>query len=302
MPAVVIATPLTWLYLQLGSSSRAVEVGLEVLELAKSDGLGGTQDYFRLAANVMTGLSARGDDAYAATWAERLIGEAEAAGVRGGQAALYWNAAIIAERRGRVDEALHLCRRAMAHLSELEDSADLARVQVAAAVILLAADPPRTAEALAALDRTHELVVRLGSMADLAEWHCARSRVALLLDDPAMAREHAEAARQTLSTRSDAGDLVLVGQMHLALADSLVAAGNPSDAITELQRAREALKGLPAGFATAYDMRALAERLADAGLEGLAREAFGWALDAAGVRDRDASLRQAAHARMTSSQ
>jgi tetratricopeptide (TPR) repeat protein len=227
--------------------------------------------------------------------------EAEDAGVRGGQAALYWNAAVIAERRGRVDEALHLCRRAMAHLSELEDSADLARVQVAAAVILLAADPPRTAEALAALERTHELVVHLGSMGDLAEWHWARSRVALLLNDLPVAREQAEAARRTLATRAEPGDLVLVGQVHLALADSLVAAGAPDDAVVELRRAREALSALPAGFATAYDLRALAERLADAGLEDLAREAFGLALDAAGVRDRDAAVRGAAQPQATNS-
>ena len=138
-----VATHLCYCYVAAGDLHRAVTVGEQALEACRAQGLDRTDDYFMLAATVMSSYGDLGDELHAAVLARQLIHEAEEVGSLRGQASLYWNAAVLAEREGRVDEALHLSRRALAHLGELGESRDLARLKLASAEVLLAADPPQ---------------------------------------------------------------------------------------------------------------------------------------------------------------
>jgi tetratricopeptide (TPR) repeat protein len=278
-----IAIPLCHCYKSVGDYHRAVAVGEEALDACRAQGIDGTDDYFMLAATVMSAYAELGDEVHALTWARQLIDAAEAAGSRGGQAALYWNASVLAEREGRIDEALHLSHKAIAHLSELGDSRDLARLKIASAQVYLAADPPLVTQARDALERSREDLRRVGSEVDLVEWEHTRSTVALLEGDPFEAEALARSAIDRLPQEAGAEPLCLA---HQALGDALAAQGRRGEALEHYTIAMDLQTvGFP-GRAGALTLRDLAERLLTTDDVERAVRAYRSALDAAGVRNR----------------
>src|SRR3954447_1775475 len=93
-----VATHLCFCHNMAGDLHRTVAIGERALEACREQGLAETDEYFMLASTVLVAYADRGDDLHAAVWARQLIAEAEAAGSRQGEAALYWNAALLAER------------------------------------------------------------------------------------------------------------------------------------------------------------------------------------------------------------
>jgi len=278
-----IAVQLCYSHWAAGDVNRAITDGEGALEVCRQQGLSGSEEYFTLASTVMYAYADAGDEAHAATWAAQLIEEAEAAGSRGGGAALYWNAALLAEREGRIDDALRLSGKALGHLSELGDSRDLARLKVASAGVLLAADPPRVEEAEAALDQAEEELRRLGSEVDLVEFDHLRSTVALLNRDSHEAEDLARGAAGRLPQDAGAEQLSLA---HRALGDALAAQQRRGEALQHWTNAVDLLGTANPGKATALSWRDLAERFRAAGDTEAAVSAYRASLDAAGVRDR----------------
>lgn len=266
-----------------GDLNRAVRIGEEALQGCRDQGLDGSDDYFMLAATVMEAYGDLGDEAHAAAWARQLVTQAEAAGSRSGQAALYWNASLLAERDGRLDDALEYSHRAIAHLGELGDSRDLARLKVDSAAVLLASDPPHVHEARDALERAQADLRRAGSELDVVAWEYIRSGVALLDGDVSAAESLARSAIERLPDDATSVHLSLA---HQALGDSLAAQGRSLEAAEHYALAADLrVAGLP-GRGTALQWRDLAERLLASGEIDVALTAFRRALDAAGVRDR----------------
>ncbi len=278
-----VAIQLCFCHHEAGDLTRAIQVGERALEACRSQGLSGTDEYFMLAASVMFAYADAGDEAHAASWAAQLIQEAEDAGSHGGRAALYWNASLLAEREGRMDDALKLSRKALAHMGELVDSRDLARLKVASAGVLLAADPPRIEEAREALVRARDELHRLGSEVDLVEFDQLRSTVALLALDPSEAEELARGATRRVPEDAAAEQLSLA---HRALGDALMAQGRPEEAQQHWMNAADLLASATRGRGTALAWRDLAERFRSSGQTEAALRAYRAALDAAGVRDR----------------
>jgi tetratricopeptide (TPR) repeat protein len=240
-----------------------------------------------LASTVMFAYADSGDETHASTWATQLIDEAEAAGSHGGQAALYWNASILAEREGRIDEALRLSRKALAHMGELGDSRDLARLKLESAAVLLAADPPRVEEAAAALERAQEDLRRVGSEVDLVEFDRVGSTAALLSLDPATAEDLARGATRRVPADAAAQPLSLA---HRALGDALLAQGRRAEGLQQWSNAADLHAMSNPGRGTALSWRDLGERFRAAGDTEAAVNAYRAALDAAGIRDRTAAI------------
>jgi transcriptional regulator with XRE-family HTH domain len=278
-----VAIPLCHCYKSTSDFNRAVNIGEQALEVCRARGLEGTDDFYRLAATVMYAYADMGDEAHALSWARDLIASAEASGNRSGQAALYWNASLLAEHEGRIEEALDLSHKAIAHFGELGDERDLARLKVASASVMLAADPPLLDEARVALESAHPNLRRLGSELDLVEWEHYRSSVALLDGDVPKAETLALAAIRRLP--EDAGSENL-GLAHRALADALLARGRHREAVEHYSIAADLQLLGSSGRAAALLWRDLAERLLAAGETDRAIRAYRGALDAAGVRDR----------------
>jgi transcriptional regulator with XRE-family HTH domain len=278
-----VAIPLCHCYKSTGDYHRAVGIGEQALDACRARGLEGTDDYYRLAASVMSAYADMGDESHALSWARQLIASAEAAGNRSGQGALYWNASVLAEQEGRIEEALDLSHKAIAHFGELGDERDLARLKVASASVMLAADPPLLDEARDALERAHAELRRLGSELDLVEWEHVRSTVALLDGELAEAEELALAAIRRLP--QDAGSEQL-GLAHRALADAQLARGRRDEALQHYDIAADLQFLGVSGRGSALLWRDLAERFLATGDVGRAVRAYRGALDAAGVRNR----------------
>ena len=108
------------------------------------------------------------------------------------RARTYWDASRVLAEAGRWEEALELVTRARALLEHLDDRRRLARVFNATAFICLEADPPRTLEAAAHLDRAEALLDGSGVESDMAYVLTERARVALLEGRLESAIDHAE--------------------------------------------------------------------------------------------------------------
>lgn len=282
-----VATHLCYCYIAAGDLHRAVTVGEQALDACRMQSLDRTDDYFMLAATVMIAYGDLGDELHAAVLARQLISEAEQAGSRRGQASLYWNAALLAEREGRVHEALHLSRQALAHLGELGESRDLARLKLASAEVLLAAAPPVVDEARETLDQGEEALRRRGGELDVVTWEHLRSTVALLDGD--MARAEALARSAVARVPYEAGSEPL-SFAHQALGDALGAQGRHDEAVEHYGIAADLRSMSSGGRASALSWRDLAERLWAQGEHAAAVRAYRAALDAAGVRDRTGAV------------
>jgi transcriptional regulator with XRE-family HTH domain len=278
-----IAVHLCFCYLETGDLTRTISVGEQALAACRAQGLAGVDEYFMLASTVMYAYADSGDETHASAWAAQLIEEAEAAGSSGGRAALYWNASVLAEREGRIDDALRLSRKALAHMSELGDSRDLARLKLASAAVLLAAEPPRVEEAAQALERAQDELRRLGSEVDLVEFDQVGSTVALLDLDAGKAEELARGATRRVPADAAAEPLSLA---HRALGDALLAQGRRSEGLQQWSNAADLHAMSNPGRGTALSWRDLAERFRSAGDIEAAVKAYRAALDAAGIRDR----------------
>jgi transcriptional regulator with XRE-family HTH domain len=278
-----VGTHLCFCYAEAGDLHRAVTVGERALEACRAQGLEQTDEYFMIAATVMGAYSDMGDDLHATVWAQQLTADAENAGNRRGVAGLYWNAAVIAEQGGRIDEALHLTRRALAHLGELGESRDLARLKLASAEVLLAADPPRRDEARETLDQDEEVLRRRGGELDIVTWEHLRSTVALLDGEVALAEALARAAVERVPHEAGSDPLSLA---HQALGDALAAQSRHGEAVEHYEIAADLRSMGNGGRASALAWRDIAERLWAEGEQSAAVRAYRAALDAAGVRDR----------------
>jgi transcriptional regulator with XRE-family HTH domain len=292
-----VAIPLCFCYYASGDLHRASQVGSHAMEVAHPQGLAGTDDYFRLGATVMGIYFDLGDFLFARQLGERLAAEAEEADRPAGQAALYWNAAVLAEYEGRLGEAVRLCEQALARMGELDNSRDFARLRLAVAGILMACEPPVVDEASALLDRCYSDLRDLGAKTDFAEWAYVRSAVLLHRGDLARAEDQ---AREALA--------LLRGQLcpeHvralLALADVQMARGAPDDALAALRQASEQLEVVGSGRAIGLIWRELAERLTDIKDHQAAAQAFRRALDNGGIRDRSAVTREVVRSFATAS-
>jgi len=167
--------------------SRSIEVGEAALAEVRELGLEGTEEEIKLASTVVSCYWARGDMFSAQHLAEQVIARAEALGSRQAQANAYWNASSVAADRGDLVLALELANRTMALLAETNQDPELARFRISYGWLMLKFDPPRLAEADAALARAHEALSANAFGSNLAACETEMARSALLRGDPAEA-------------------------------------------------------------------------------------------------------------------
>jgi transcriptional regulator with XRE-family HTH domain len=286
-PLLEIAVLLCYCHYSAGDLQRALMLGTDALEVARRQGLGGSDDYFRLGATVMGVSFDLGDFVSARVLGQQLAAEAEEAARPAGQAALYWNAAILAEYEGRLGEAVRLCEQALARMGELDNTRDFARLRLAVASILMACDPPEVDQAAALLERCRADLRDLGGKADYAEWSYVRSAILLHRGEGARAEDEAREAVALVQGQSTPEHVKAL----LALADAVVARGAAPEAVDLLAQAASLLTIAGTGRAIGLIWREIAERLVDLDAHDAAAAAFRAALDNGGIRDRSAATR-----------
>jgi len=281
-----IALALCRCHLDSGDAELAVSVGEHALQIAERSGLTGTEAHLRLASTVVAAYFELGQYCHASAWVAGLIALAESSEDRGGRAALYWNAALISEAKGRQAEGLALCERALGLLSEEGGSRDLARLQLTAAGMLLRMSPGNTRRALAVLEAALPGLQDLGSAVDLGSWENERGLVELLSGRPGDGEVLIRSALRRLSGKP----LLETARSFLILGDCVRArrwaegVEEPSAGTEEYRKAQAVLNGLPANRRSAGMWRALARRWEICGQTRLAGQAYSSALDAAGIR------------------
>ena len=211
------ATNLTTMLLESGDFNAAVDFGRSCMVEVEKAGLAGSDEHLRLGAIYMFALFSRGDTLSATEVVESLIKVADRVGTARARGSVYWNAGIVAHRRGAVDEALRLTDRAVALLGEEEESRDLPRLRVNYAWLLLHQDSPDAIRAMVELDRAEKAM--RGSKLELGVIHTLRGRAYLCLGQHDDAAEHAASALQMLGPsehidRTEA--LILLGDVGAA--------------------------------------------------------------------------------------
>ncbi len=280
LPLAVVSMLLSSYYLAAGDLHAAVRVGSSGLEAVEDLGLAGTTEHLRLAATLMWVYYELGDLLHCAAWADTLMEVAAASESSQGQAAVFWNAAVVAEARGHIDEALHLCDRALALMTEEGTVRDLPRLRVEIALYIMRADPARATEAATMLDQTLSDLQDLGGLPDMADWEVTRGLAHLLCGDPRRAEQRARRALVHLGNHSG----VPLAKAMILLGDSLAGQDRRDEAVTAYHAAGSALSGTVVSRLTAAVWREIAERFVLAEEPAAALEAYRQTAEAGGIR------------------
>ena len=263
------ATTLAATLFESGDINAAVEFTRGCLAEIEKVGLAGTDEHLRLGATYMFALFARGDTLSATEVVEGLIKVADRVGTSRARGSVYWNAAIVAHRRGALDEALRLTDRAVGLLGEEDESRDLPRLRMNYAWLLMNQDHPDPVKALCQLELAEKSL--RGSKLEMGVIHTTRGRAYLSLGQNDEAAEHAATALQMLGPsehvdRTEA--LILLGDVGVARyeedlayesyreAHKVLSGMDPSREVARLWRQLgDSLRrcGDPSGALTAYD-------------------------------------------------
>ncbi len=286
VPTATVAIRLAHVYQTVGDFNAAVRVGESAVQRLTELRQNTTREYFRLAATLASAYQFSGDVTLARAYLHEALEIASQYADPQGEAALAWNAAVVAESVGRLDEALLLSRKALAILTEhAGGDLDVARLQWAAAVLVLRHDPGQIAEARRLMDLSASGVPRLGPL-EAAMWRGHLALVTLLEGDAPEAERLARAALVALAAYPSP-DRALT---HITLGDAIAAQDRPSEALERYVVAVDALEALPATRETAALWREVADRFVRFGRLDEAIDGYRSALDAVKIRSTGADV------------
>ena len=199
---VPIGIALSRCYRETGDLPRAIQTGEDILARLAEDGLLGGDEAVQLTVTVAAAYFERGDTHHAVRLCTRAMSAADSSGSGPARAAAYWNASMMELKRGSVDGAVPLARRALALLGESSDSRNLARLRSQLGVMQLQLDPPDLEEAQTNLEEAAKgLASSSASTVDLWRNQVAIARHRLAAGEVDAARDLAaqvyEAARGT---------------------------------------------------------------------------------------------------------
>ena len=160
-----------------GDLSAAIEVGERVGKQLEGSHLDSSDEAVQLAVTLAAAYFFRGDSGHAIRLCRKAIAKAEALQSPAARAAAYWNASFFEAEQGSVANAVPLAERALALLSEGQDTRNLARLRTQLGTMQLQLDPPDVSEAQQHLSKAaEELVWSSASPIEIARNKLARAR------------------------------------------------------------------------------------------------------------------------------
>jgi tetratricopeptide (TPR) repeat protein len=278
-PWMDVAEALSRCYHEAGDLDMAIHTGEEAMQSAAELGLEGTDEYVRLGCTVLMGYYERGDLARATVLTADLIRGAESSGAPHSRGAAYWNAALLAESRGQIGEALSLVDRALALLGESDDRRNLARLRVCYAWLLLQQQPPEAEHALDLLDGVADEIRMHGGAIDLGYYATERARALLALG------RLDEARAAALDSLARLGDQPRIesARARLLLGRILREQGLPDETLEQCTVAANMLEEMGASRQAAAAWRELGDLYRDLGRIDETLEAYDRALVAVRV-------------------
>jgi tetratricopeptide (TPR) repeat protein len=265
-------------YQDAGDVTYALELGVRTLARVGELGLGGSDMHARLAATVVGGYYLRDDLTKAAAVAEQALAELDRGSPRA-RGSILWNASLVAQADGRIEDALPLAEQALALFADGDDARAIARLRVAYGWLLLRDSPPRPEQARSVLSQALESLHDVGSAADLSSCERELAVAALQLGEAEEALDHVERATRALGdepTLAHADTQLIRGRVLLALR-------RRAQAVKEYRRAGATLGSLDLSRQAASAWRELADAFTGLGLFEDAALAYQQALSEAGV-------------------
>ena len=274
---------LSRVYRESGDLGRAIDTGERVLAELVESGLDSSDEAVQLAVTIAAAYFERGDSGHAVRICRAAIAKAEALGSATARASAYWNASAMQARRGEISDAAPLAERALALLSEGQDSRNLARLRGELGRLQLALDPPAVEQARENLEKAaEELAWSSAAPADLAWTKLGLARAGFLAGDLAGSRELAtevHAISDGLAPLAEAEARSLEGQTYAA-------EGDMAQAARAYQQAVLVLSAIGADRGAAQLWFDLADLLDQVGLADEARDAYRRAAASTGLRAR----------------
>ena len=276
---LAITVDLVRCYQQAGDNDHSIDLARSALSQVNGLGLAGSDEHARLAATLVGSYYVRGDLTKAAIEAQQALAAVESRGSATARGSVLWNASLVAEAAGNIDEALALAERALASFADGDDARALARLQVAYAWLLLRTTPPQPQEARKLLTKAHKTLKDVGAAADLASVETELAVAALMLDEPERALSLLDDASNRLSDDSP----IEQASARLIRGRVLMSMRRRAQATREYRAAAETLAQTTSGRTAAAAWRELADAYVRLGMVEEAALAYQQALTDVGI-------------------
>ena len=274
---------LSRVYRESGDLGRAIDTGERVLAELTASGLDSCDEAVQLAVTIAAAYFERGDAGHAVRICRAAIAKAEVLGSPTARASAYWNASAMQARRGDIHNAAPLAERALALLSEGQDTRNLARLRGELGYLQLALDPPEVERARENLEKAaEELDWSSAAPVDKAWTQLGLARARFLAGDLAGCRELTEEVREISDGNApltEAEAKALEGQTYAAEGDMTTAAQIYREAVL-------LLSAIGADRGAAQLWFDLADLLEQVGQAEAARDAYKRAAASTGLRAR----------------
>lgn len=274
---------LSRIYRETGDLGRAIECAERVLGSVEEAGLGSCDEAVQLAVTLAAAYFERGDTGHAVRMCRKAITRAESLGSARARASAYWNASVMQANKGDVTAAVPLAERALALLSEGQDTRNLARLRTEVGRLQLELDPPAIDDARTNLEQAAaELEWSSGTPVDRAWTLLGLARVAFLAGDATTCRDLLAQVHETADAHAplaEAEALVLEGRL-------LAAEGEADLAAAAFQKAVHRLSAIGADQGAAQLWFDLADLFTGVGMPEAAMDAYRRAAVSTGLRTR----------------
>jgi transcriptional regulator with XRE-family HTH domain len=193
------AIALSRCFRESGDLNKAIEVGEGLLAELAGTPLDSADEAVQMAVTLAAAYYERGDAGQAVRTCRKAVAKAELLTSATARASAYWNASMMEALQGSVSDAVLLAERALALLSEGQDSRNLARLRTQLGIMQLQLDPPEVAEAQQHLEQAaRELEWSSAGSVDIARNDLALARAHLLDGDTQSARAMSTCVHATI--------------------------------------------------------------------------------------------------------
>ncbi|MFC8718007.1 helix-turn-helix domain-containing protein [Kitasatospora sp. NPDC057198] len=284
-----VAVALCRCYRDSGDHLMSVETGERAMRELDELGLDVTDDHIQLGSTLIGCYRERGDLSRAHLIATRLLEAAERTGSRVARGAVYWNAALIAKSRGRLDEALGLAERALMLMAETDNVRHLALLKGVYGRIVLETEPPDLARARTLLNESQHGLLEAGTGAERVFGETGLAQLAIRSGEFDAAVEHAGRALELVRVEP----WLEAAKARVLLAEARFLGGDPRGGEAELRAAEHGLGELEADRGSAGVWRRVGDLWQRLDRPDEAMRAYQQALNGVGLRPLPGAVREA---------
>ena len=276
-----------------GDLNKAIEVGERVLDQLSGTLLDASDEAVQMAVTLAAAYYERGDAGQAVRTCRKAVTKAETLTSSTARASAYWNASIMEAEQGSVSDAVPLAERALALLSEGQDSRNLARLRTQLGMMQLRLDPPDVGEAQHHLEQAaQELAWSSAGSVDIARNDLALARAHFFDGDTEKACEMSAFVHLTVREQAP----IIAADAKTLEGQAAAQEGRAEEAAVAYREAVLILTGIGADRGAAQLWFELAGLLEDIGDFDTARAAYRSAAASSGLRSH-ASVRTRSDAR-----